>query len=334
MSAGTKPSFAFLVAAYNHQAYILEHLESIKYLVQTHATCIDVDLIVSDDCSKDQTRNLVDRWLVLNAHLFRHVTTIYNSNNLGTCASVNNMLAHMKADRCKLTAGDDVYSFENIFELTYYGNDVAMVSGRVLYLLGNVLSVDRISNSLATATQVIYQQDKLLHRFKHLSYNNAPNLLYATECLMHPKVRAYLQRFDVVDDWPLQVAIAREFTQYRHILIDKIFVYYRRTHGSTYIVANQRFVKDKLMVYADLLAHESNLFERLRLRSRRFCFLSQNRWVNKFLNVDFWSFFIACLINSLKIVKLDLSTNLSIARHQSHYARIHANAAAHSSQNA
>ena len=158
----------------------------------------------------------------------------------------------MVADRCKLTAGDDVYSFENIFELTHYESDTAIVSGRTLYLLGEKLGVDRIANALATATQVVYQNDSLLHRFKHLSYNNAPNLLYATECILNPNVREYLQRFDVVEDWPLQVAIAREYPKRRMELIDNVLVYYRRTPGSTYIVANQRFVKDKLQVYNDL----------------------------------------------------------------------------------
>ena len=99
MHAEARPSFAFLVVTSNHQDYILEHLESIKYLVQTHGADIDVDVIVNDDCSKDQTRSLVDWWLQINAGLFRHVKTLYNPKNLGTCASVNNMLTHVVADR-------------------------------------------------------------------------------------------------------------------------------------------------------------------------------------------------------------------------------------------
>lgn len=326
MHADTKPSFAFLVVTYNHQKYILEHLESIKYLVQTHGSAWDVDLIVNDDASRDQTRTLVDRWLALNATMFRHVKTLYNPKNLGTCASVNNMLTHMVADRCKLTAGDDVYSFENIFELTAYSIDTAMLSGRVLYLLGDELSVDPMANTLATATQAIYQRDSLLHRFKHLSYINTPNLLYATECLLNPKVRDFLQRFDVVEDWPLQVAIAREYPQHRLSLIDQVLVYYRRTTGSTFIVANQRFMKDKLQLYADLIQNESNFWERLRLKSRRYGFESQNRWVNKLLNLDWYLFLLASATQVFKLYPQDATLNRSVQAHQQHYSQIRANA--------
>lgn len=327
MQVETKPSFAFLVLAYNHQDYILEHLESIKYLVQTHGAGVYVDLLINDDCSRDQTRNLVDRWLAVNATLFRRVKTLYNPKNLGTCASVNNLLSYMVAERCKLTAGDDVYSFENIFDLTQHSVDVAMVSGRALYLLGDQLSIDRMTNTLATVTQIVYQTKTLLHRFKHLSYNNAPNLLYAKECLMHPKVRAYLQRFDVVEDWPLQVAIAHEFPERRLKLIDRVLVYYRRTPGSTYLVANQRFVKDKLQVYDDLIEHESNLIEWIRLFSRRFCFKSQNRWVNKLLNLDLYFFIISFVLQMPFIIKREVALKINSAKHQLHYAYIKEKAA-------
>ncbi len=84
MRVETRPSFAFLVVTYNHQDYILEHLESIKYLVQTHGTTWDVDLIVNDDASHDNTRTLVDRWLLENRTIFRNVKILYNSKNLGT----------------------------------------------------------------------------------------------------------------------------------------------------------------------------------------------------------------------------------------------------------
>jgi glycosyltransferase involved in cell wall biosynthesis len=322
MQIRAKPSFAFLVVTYNHQDFILEHLESIKYLVQAHGEGIDVDVIINDDCSRDQTQSLVDHWLKINGSLFRHRTTLYNSKNLGTCASVNNMLSNLAADRCKLTAGDDVYSFENIFELTKYDSNVAMVSGRALYLLGDVLGVNRWSNVLATATQVIYQNDSLLHRFKHFSYNNAPNLQYATECLLHPTVRAHLQRFDVTEDWPLQVAIARVFPKRRFKLINEVLVYYRRTAGSTFIVANQRFVKDKIFIYDDLIQNEKNWLEKIRLISRKSCFNIKSNFLNKMLNLDFYFFSAAFTIKLKKIFTENAETYTNIDKHLDHYKKI------------
>jgi glycosyltransferase involved in cell wall biosynthesis len=324
MSIEKEPSFAFLVLAYNHQDYILEHLESIKYLVLTHGAGIDVDLIINDDFSSDQTPRLVNQWLSINDKLFRHINTLYNSKNLGTCKSVNNMLSQMVADRCKLTAGDDVYSFENIFELTQHSQNIAMVSGRTLYILNGSLRNGWISNGMATSSQVIYKNNTLLHRFKHLSYNNAPNILYATECLLHPDVREYLGQFDVTEDWPLQVAIARQFPDCRFKLVDQVLVYYRRTAGSTYIVANQRFINDKIKMYDDLIKNEANTFERLRLANRKICFEKKNSWINKLFNIDFYIFILSYAFRIFEIYRESAIVNIRLTAHQDHYQKIKA----------
>jgi hypothetical protein len=310
------------VFAYNHQDYILEHLESIKYLIQNYGSEIDVDLIVNDDCSHDQTRMLIDHWLSINSELFRSVKTIYNSKNIGTCSSVNNALSHLVADRCKLTAGDDVYSFENIFELTKCESNVAMVSGYALYLHGDELTVDRMAVKLATITQVIYKNNTLLHRFKHFSYNNAPNILYDTECLLNTNVREFLRNFDVVEDWPLQIAIAREFPDFRFSLIENVLVYYRRTSGSTYLVANQRFSLDKNKIYNNLIINELKLFERIRLISRRCCFNSKNFWIRKFLNLDAYFFLWSYVTNYFAIKKIENKINFDLKSHREHYVKI------------
>lgn len=328
MHINVRPSFAFLAVTYNHENYIIEHLESIKYLVLTHGKDIDIDIIINDDNSTDSTCNLIDKWLNINKNIFRLIKTIYNKTNIGTCASVNNMFTHVQANRCKLTAGDDVYSFENIFELTKHEPDVAIISGRVLYLTGNKLEINHFSSFLATATQVIYKNNSLLHRFKHFSYNNAPNILYSRECLQNPNVRSHLQRFDVTEDWPLQIAIARQFPERKFQLIDQILVYYRRTAGSTYIVANQRFIKDKIQIYDDLIQQDHNWVERVRLKSRKACFSIKNNHINKLLNLDLYFFFISCTIHFAEIIFKQKKFNPHIAKHQNHYKKIQSSAIA------
>ncbi len=44
-------SFTFLTVAYNHEKFILEHLESIRYLMNNYGDGIDVSIIINDDCS-------------------------------------------------------------------------------------------------------------------------------------------------------------------------------------------------------------------------------------------------------------------------------------------
>ncbi|WP_151798774.1 hypothetical protein [Acinetobacter bereziniae] len=66
-------SFSFLILAFNHEKYIIEHLESIKFLVEMHAENIEVDLIINDDKSTDDTVFLINQWLQLNDILFINV---------------------------------------------------------------------------------------------------------------------------------------------------------------------------------------------------------------------------------------------------------------------
>jgi hypothetical protein len=322
MHPNVRQSFAFLVIAFNHDKYILEHLESIKYLVEMHGANYDVDIIINDDCSGDLTRILIDEWLKINSGLFRNIKTIYNIKNLGTCISVNNMLTHVVANRCKITASDDVYSFENIFELTKHDSDVSIISGRTLYLLDEKLDFKSISSFLTTASQLIYRNNKLLHRFKHFSYNNAPNMFYAKECLLNINVRNYLQNYDVIEDWPLQIGIARQFPTTKISQIDVVLVYYRRTSGSTYLIANQRFIEDKVKIYNDLIRNESNTMEILRLKSRKFCFKAKNRVINKILNLDFYYFGLNIFINLKRILFIERKLNIHLCDHCRHYEHI------------
>ena len=43
-------SFAFLVLAYNHELFIIDHLESIKFQILTYGKGLEIDLIINDDC--------------------------------------------------------------------------------------------------------------------------------------------------------------------------------------------------------------------------------------------------------------------------------------------
>jgi glycosyltransferase involved in cell wall biosynthesis len=322
MQSKIRDSFAFLVMTYNHEDYILEHLESIKYLVLTYGLDIDVDLIINDDCSRDQTLVLIDLWLSENKNIFRWVKTIYSQKNIGTCAGVKNLLKHVVAKRCKITAGDDVYSYENIFKLTLNESDLSIISGRVLYLRGDILSNDRLMDVFATATQVVYRDDSLLHRFKHISNNNAPNLFYGPGVLTSPEVLGELNQYDVIEDWPIQIGVAKQFPHLKLKLLNEVLVYYRRTPGSTYIVWNKRFVDDKNKIFTDLILNETSLFERIRLKNRRFCFNLRSRFFQRFFNLDIYLFLFNSLFMCRAVYLMQAGVNIPMSMHEQHYQMI------------
>lgn len=315
-------SMAFLVLAYNHEDYIIEHLESIKYLIQRYAENIDVDIVVNDDCSSDKTVELLSLWLSKNEYLFRSVVTIFNKKNIGTCASVLNMLECVTADALKLTAGDDVYSYENIFAYAGISDEVSILSGIPVSLVNGELFEDKKDIFSIVSSQVIYKDKPLIDRFRFLSNNNAPNIIYNKKYLMSAEVKSYLSNFDVVEDWPLQISIAENFPITKFFLMNKVFVYYRRTQGSAYIVAGSRFVSDKKKIFKHLIAKAGNGFDVIVLKNRLFLFKLQNAILNKLLNISVYMYLLRCIVN-LYTISIDCRrARVDVAAHLNHYQKI------------
>jgi hypothetical protein len=284
-------SFSFLVLAYNHEKYIIEHLESIKYQVLTYGSSISVDLLVNDDCSKDQTILLIDSWLLVNSFLFRDIKKIYNKKNRGTAKSVVSLINHINTDSFKLTAGDDLYSFENVFLASNFSNEYAFHTGFPIYFKDSTPYFNPKSTYLHLATEYVYSEGNLYDRFQRFNYHNAPNLFYNLEYIKNEQVLTYLDKFDVTEDWPLQIAISRINPGLKFKYSFKTFVYYRRTSGSTFLTVNNRFVKDKLEIFNDLILHSDRKIVKFFLMIRAFCFRN-NKWpfINLF-NLELWYFF-------------------------------------------
>lgn len=88
-----------LAVCYNHARFVLECLESISK--QTYQ---DFELIVIDDCSKDNSQELIQEWIQANrpsAKFIRHTV------NRGVCATLNEGLALATGDLLALIATDD-----------------------------------------------------------------------------------------------------------------------------------------------------------------------------------------------------------------------------------
>lgn len=319
-------SFAFFVLAYNHEKYIIEHLESIKYLVKRHGADIKFQLIVSDDASIDITTTLIDLWLEENGGLFFDVVRYYSVSNIGTCLSVKNGLGFLQAEYCKITAGDDVYSFVNLFRsVSMYGsNDI--LSGIPLSLVEGKLKKNRFDILNMIASDLIYKESLLIERFKWIHLMNAPNIIYKIKYLKNQEVLNFIARFDVVEDWPLQIAIAECNPNAKYFLNDEVFVYYRRTLGSTYLVASDRFIKDQIDIFEYLLKNETSFFKKIVLKNRLFCFLSHSKLVKRYMNLARWVYVFKFFINLLSIYKRTNSLKIDVSKHRAHIQYIQDNA--------
>lgn len=97
------PLVSIVLITYNSARYVLEALESVKA-----QTWQQIELIISDDGSTDQTISLCSEWLVKNKHRFYDVQLITVANNTGIPSNCNRGLRAAHGDWIKTIAGDDI----------------------------------------------------------------------------------------------------------------------------------------------------------------------------------------------------------------------------------
>jgi len=311
--------YSFLVLSYNHEDYIIEHLESIKYQIECFGGNKKIKLIINDDASKDKTVLLIEKWLISNKYLFDDVVVLKNKKNIGTCRSITNMMAYVGDSLFKMTAGDDVYSCENIFDLMDQSNYTDIVSGFPIYLCGDDISVKKFVIKNMIASDLIYAGRSLLHRYKSITFDNAPNACYKKYYFKSNDIIDFVNMFDVTEDWPIQISIARANPSAESKLLDKCFVLYRRTEGSTYLVASSRFGKDKNNIYNNLI-NDSSFFERFLLKNRQWAFNFGK--YGRCLNISLYIFFLKYIYNMKIINDRFLKININIEKINSHYTLI------------
>ena len=109
--------FTFLTISYNHEKYIIEHLESIKYQILNYGKNIEFEYILCDDNSLDKTIKIAATWLELNKYLFKKILLLKNEVNQGVVRNIIKGISEITSDRFKLLAGDDLFYKNNIFEI-------------------------------------------------------------------------------------------------------------------------------------------------------------------------------------------------------------------------
>ena len=107
--------FTYGIVTFNSETTIIETLESIKFQITKYGSKYKNYLVISDDCSKDNTLYVIDKWLKLNSHLFTNVKKISTGINSGLCVNYALMVDNIKTDHFIQLAGDDLICSEDIY---------------------------------------------------------------------------------------------------------------------------------------------------------------------------------------------------------------------------
>lgn len=113
-----KPLVSIIVISYNSSKYVLETLESVKS--QSYK---NIELIISDDCSTDNTIEICEKWIEKNEEYFMGIKIIKAHKNSGIPSNVNRGVKASKGEWIKLIAGDDMLLPNCIKEYIHFVTD-------------------------------------------------------------------------------------------------------------------------------------------------------------------------------------------------------------------
>ena len=238
---GQKEIVSVTVICYNAQHTIEETLDSI--LNQDYGAR-NIELIISDDASSDNTGAVTEGWLARNGNLFHKIELILNKINRGVSRNCNVAWRASTGEWIKPIAGDDILLPHCL------SSNLGFVAGRVDCNV--VFSKMRWFGSLERVTpehgQVALFELPALQQYKALrfgSFNFAPTSFIRKTAL--ESVGYADERFRNIEDLPLWLSFTRR--GYRLCFFDRVTVNYRVSDSIS--KSSSRFVN--LLFLLDLI---------------------------------------------------------------------------------
>ena len=199
-----EPLVSVVVITYNSSKTIIETLESIR--TQTYQ---NVELIVTDDCSKDNTVEIVKAWFNSYIEKFVHAEIIVNDKNAGVSANVNRGFSKSCGEWIKPIAGDDKLLPNCITDFVDYVN--ANPKSNIVFS-----KVVGFGNEAAAAKWPYLNVKRYFEAFDSKQFRiilSVQNFLPAPSVLIRKcvweKVGGYNENIPLLEDWPFWVKVLR-----------------------------------------------------------------------------------------------------------------------------
>ncbi len=237
------PLVTIVVSTYNSSKFIIETLDS--FVTQTYD---NIELIIGDDASIDDTITKVKNWLSVdsNKSKFKDVKIIEVEVNTGVSANANRSLKRATGDWIKFIGADDVLLPNCI------SDNVKFVSkntkAKVLFSKVNIyINTFESSNFKVTAPgeitldSIVSPHHTAQSQYQMLLRNDSihftPSVFLHRETLL--SVGGFDERFRLLEDYPLWLNLTKN--GHRLFFMDKITVNYR-THSQAINNTGERHV--------------------------------------------------------------------------------------------
>lgn len=222
MKQGNNPIVSVPVVTYNSVTTILETLESIK--AQTYP---NIELIISDDCSTDNTVALCRNWVEKNKERFIRTEIVTVEKNTGVAENLNRAETACKGEFVKGIAGDDLMMPNCIQECMDYvaeHPDTIYLFSRCKAFGADEEYCKRIDGYFDYTFFALTPQQQLHHLIFNGNCVPASTLCYNRERAQQIGVKDD-ERIPLLEDWPRWINLLRAGVKFH--FIDKVLVKYR-----------------------------------------------------------------------------------------------------------
>lgn len=244
------PLVSVVVITYNSRDYIEETLESIK-----EQSYQNIELIISDDNSKDNTVEFCTNWLKENADRFVNSKIIAAKKNTGIPSNCNRGILASEGEWIKIIGGDDILLKECIdknINFSSTNDQIKIILSDLVHFLDDtepkqILEVTKPDWNKTVPSSAQEQYESLL-----ISYcGNTPSLFVARSIFNE---FLFDERFFFLEDYPFLLNVTKRgcFVNY----MDQKTVLYRVRNDSVF------FSRQKDKIFSDFY-EKKQLFDEI-----------------------------------------------------------------------
>lgn len=228
MKEENTPLVSVVVVAYNSSETITETLESIK-----NQTYKNIELIITDDASSDDTVEICNNWLRKNGNRFIDAQIVSVEENTGVSGNINRGVTKSKGKWIKSIAGDDLLVPSAIedyvnFVMTHDENVKMCVSDVNLFS-----KTDEIPDELFAVYDFYFKNESKPYEEQRNDVMTSmffvgPTYFYSRE--LFEEIGGFTEKYGNAEEWPFVYNVI--MSGYRIFAINKKLVLYRYSSKS------------------------------------------------------------------------------------------------------
>lgn len=249
-----QPLVSVIIITYNSSEYVVDTLDSA--FAQTYP---NVEIIVTDDCSTDNTVAVCRQWISNHKDTRRPVTLVEAEQNTGVSGNCNRGLQASHGEWIKVIAGDDMLAPTAIEDyigyVTSYPNVRHLIANAVHFTEhlkdDDLKHPDMISHFLYRDAISVKKQYAVIRK---TFFGSGPTYFIKADALK--ELGGYDERFPMQEDYPLFIKMIGK--GYKMMLLDKVTVYkrmvptsiqYDKDNDAIFSKHQVRIIKNYKMLY-------------------------------------------------------------------------------------